>query len=427
MAHTLGLRRLQDFLQGTTTLPTSSEALWLLGMRYQNPAQDSPDTDGSRPLDLQVLDEVLADFASCIWMTYRRDFPPIGDTGLTSDVGWGCTLRSGQMLLAQALLRHVAGRAWRRRLGGEPLLEAAPAVAALLAWFWDRPDVDAHPFSIHSLCEAGRAHGVVPGHWLGPSTLCHTLEALCRRRRPAGLRMRVVASAGGGAPVLATAEIEAEFDAAPAPALGDAAPAPAPAETSAEASRAGPVSAASGVTSAGGAGVGPGAVDGAKALAELAHQPPGLLLLVPLMLGLQKLNPRYCEQLRALLSWPQSCGVLGGRPSSSLLFVGAQAGHVLFMDPHEVQEAGGEQELDTYFCGVLRMMPLANIDPSLAIAFYCRTREEFRDLAARLAALEAAASGAPLLSVAERAPCDEVAAWRGGDLADAGGEEWEVL
>ena len=47
---------------------------------------------------------------------------------------------------------------------------------------------------------------MVPGHWLGPSTLCHTLEALCRRRRPAGLRVRVVATAGGGAPVLATSE-----------------------------------------------------------------------------------------------------------------------------------------------------------------------------------------------------------------------------
>jgi len=51
-----------------------------------------------------------------------------------------------------------------------------------------------------------------------------------------------------------------------------------------------------------------------------------------------QLNPRYCEQLRALLAWPQSCGLLGGRPSSSLLFVGAQGGHVLFLDPHEVQE-----------------------------------------------------------------------------------------
>ena len=39
--------------------------------------------------------------------------------------------------------------------------------------------------------------------------------------------------------------------------------------------------------------------------------------------------------------------------------------------------------------------------------------EEFRDLAQRLAALEVAAGGAPLLSVAEHAPCDEVPAWCG--------------
>ncbi len=58
-----------------------------------------------------------------------------------------------------------------------------------------------------------------------------------------------------------------------------------------------------------------------------------------------QLNPRYCEQLRELLRWPQSCGVLGGRPSSSLLFVGAQAGHVLFLDPHEVQEVRARRPL----------------------------------------------------------------------------------
>lgn len=56
-------------------------------------------------------------------------------------------------------MRHVAGREWRRRLGGEPLRTQAPQVAALLAWFWDRPGLDAHPFSIHSLCEAGAVHG----------------------------------------------------------------------------------------------------------------------------------------------------------------------------------------------------------------------------------------------------------------------------
>jgi len=46
----------------------------------------------------------------------------------------------------------------------------------------------------------------------------------------------------------------------------------------------------------------------------------------------------------------------------------------------------------------------------LIVAGWSGGAEDFRDLAARLAALEAAAGGAPLLSVVERTPCDE-AAW----------------
>lgn len=34
--------------------------------------------------------------------------------------------------------------------------------------------------------------------------------------------------------------------------------------------------------------------------------------------------------------------------------------------------AGEGGDLDSYFCSVLRLMPLSGIDPSLALGFYCR-------------------------------------------------------
>ena len=37
------------------------------------------------------------------------------------------------------------------------------------------------------------------------------------------------------------------------------------------------------------------------------------------------------------------------------------------------QVATEGSNLDSYFCSVLRLMPLAGIDPSLALGFYCRT------------------------------------------------------
>ncbi len=37
----------------------------------------------------------------------------------------------------------------------------------------------------------------------------------------------------------------------------------------------------------------------------------------------------------------------------------------------EMQVASEAADLDTYFCSALRLMPIANIDPSLAIGFYC--------------------------------------------------------
>lgn len=52
------------------------------------------------------MEEFKQHFHSLVWCTYRRQFPTLQDSSFTTDCGWGCMLRSGQMMLAHALFRH---------------------------------------------------------------------------------------------------------------------------------------------------------------------------------------------------------------------------------------------------------------------------------------------------------------------------------
>jgi len=50
------------------------------------------------------LQQIRNDVQSRLWFTYRKGFVQIGNTNFTSDRGWGCMLRCGQMVIGQALI-----------------------------------------------------------------------------------------------------------------------------------------------------------------------------------------------------------------------------------------------------------------------------------------------------------------------------------
>ncbi|KAL6721104.1 Cysteine protease atg4 [Lecanora helva] len=150
--------------------------------------------------DLGWPPEFLDDCESRIWLTYRSHFPPIKKSsdasmtlsvrlrnlgeqgGFTSDTGWGCMIRSGQSLLANALLMLRLGRDWRRGTKKEEERQ-------LLSLFLDEPSA---PFSIHRFVEHGAsACGKHPGEWFGPSATARCIQALSHEYPLSGLKVYI--------------------------------------------------------------------------------------------------------------------------------------------------------------------------------------------------------------------------------------------
>merc|ERR1719410_2819603 len=97
-----------------------------------------------------------------------------------------------------------------------------------------------------------------------------------------------------------------------------------------------------------------------------------MILLLPLRLGLDKFNEKYGPALLDCFHLPWSLGFVGGKPKSSLYFVGHQGTNLLYLDPHVVRLALSPENdftaLNTEFhCDEVNGLPLEDLDPSLAI------------------------------------------------------------
>jgi cysteine protease ATG4 len=122
-------------------------------------------TNNDRKYDLKMFEQ---DIYTRLWFTYRKDFPPINGTKYTSDCGWGCMLRSVQMLIAQGFLLHFLGREWN-------FLQSTSRHdhflnREIISWFNDRPG-NKCPFGIHRLINLAEKMGKKVGDWFGPGTV----------------------------------------------------------------------------------------------------------------------------------------------------------------------------------------------------------------------------------------------------------------
>ncbi|XP_014680867.1 PREDICTED: uncharacterized protein LOC106820809 [Priapulus caudatus] len=165
---------------GKTTFDTDLP-IWLLGKSYHDhhaKATGSRKPGGERSSPRRKvatpLQRFQQDFSSRLWFTYRRDFPVLPSSSLTSDCGWGCMMRSGQMMLAQGLLVHFLSRDWN--LYAEQTASAISLRRRIIGWMADAPDAQRSPFSLHALVSIGARLGKKPGDWYGPASVAHLLK-----------------------------------------------------------------------------------------------------------------------------------------------------------------------------------------------------------------------------------------------------------
>ncbi len=108
-----------------------------------------------------------------------------------------------------------------------------------------------------------------------------------------------------------------------------------------------------------------------------------ILVLVPLRLGLDELNPSYIPLRRSLLTCPLCVGIIGGRESSSYYFMGWSGEDVLILDPHTTQPAFEKTEhpiaLDSFRPSPVAM-PFRAMDPSVSVGFLLSCYAQMDDL-----------------------------------------------
>ncbi|XP_046736771.1 cysteine protease ATG4B [Diprion similis] len=304
-------------------VPYTQDPVWILGKKYNA---------------IKELDAIRRDIKSKLWFTYRKGFVPIGgsSSSFTSDKGWGCMLRCGQMVLGQALVSLHLGRDWL----WTPETKDSTYLK-ILNRFEDRR---AAPFSIHQIAVMGASEGKEVGQWFGPNTIAQVLKKLVVYDDWSSITIHVALD---NTIIVNDIMRQCKIEGG----------------TTVE-------------------------VDGKMPLKAPSEWKP-LLLIVPLRLGLSEINPVYVNGLKTSFQIEQSLGVIGGKPNLALYFIGCVGDEVIFLDPHTTQRSGsvdqkseeGEMEIDTtYHCGSASRIPITGIDPSVALCFFCATEKDFNSL-----------------------------------------------
>ena len=261
----------------------------------------------------KILQEDLnKNILSKIFISYRNNFQKINNSSHTNDIGWGCTIRSGQMLIANCLFIHHFGKDFNL-INSDKLPEQYIDIISLFI------DNYIAKFSLHNIVSGPIKTCIEPGIWYGPGTISYILVNLVNYHKYYKDFSTILCEER----VLFYHEV-----------------------------------------------------------IETLQNKNGILILLPMRLGLNSISELYCEQLISLLKINQFIGMVGGKGSSSFYFLGIdEDDNLIYLDPHKIQEYNLEENItSTYHTSNYGKMNIKSLNTTLSIGFYCKNLDDFGEL-----------------------------------------------
>uniref|UniRef100_A0A0N5B7L5 Cysteine protease n=1 Tax=Strongyloides papillosus TaxID=174720 RepID=A0A0N5B7L5_STREA len=262
--------------------------------------------------DLLNFEQFIEYFRSRLWFTYRINIPSIPYTKETGDCGWGCVIRVIQMMTAQAYSKLFIDDKFNGNYND---------YLKILSLFDDSCN---GPLGLSNFVKYPyENYKKKVGSWFSPSEAAQVMNHLLKEQKNKGNE------------ILDSLSIYCT-------------------------------------------------INSCLVLEQLEYTSDNwrnsVFLIIPVRLGIKYINECYYEHITKLFSLDNCLGIMGGKARRSLYFIGSYNESLIYLDPHVMQEYVNLEEetpnIETFFCSIPKRVLLSQIDPSCAIGFLIKNREE---------------------------------------------------
>ena len=107
------------------------------------------------------------------------------------------------------------------------------------------------------------------------------------------------------------------------------------------------------------------------------------IIFISVRLGLQSISEEYFPSIKKLFMCKEFLGFIGGRVQSASYFIGYVDDDLLFMDPHYNQNSVKDLDVEgisSYINKTIYKLPLTSLQTALTLGFLIRNSDEFIDL-----------------------------------------------